>query len=52
MKQSILWGLAAILTICGTTMTLTSCSDNDDNGTVTPETPEKEYVIEMGKEIQ
>ena len=42
-----LWLLAAIMTICGSTMMLTSCSDNDDNGTGTPETPENEYVIEV-----
>ena len=52
MKKFSFWMLAAILTFCGATMTLTSCSDNDDNGTVTPETPEKEYVIEVGKGIQ
>ena len=45
-KISKLWMLAAIMTICGANITLTSCSDNDDNGTGTPE---KEYVIEVGE---
>ena len=36
MKQMKLWMLAAILTICGTTVTLSSCSSDDDD------TPQKE----------
>ena len=49
MKKFSFWMLAAIMTICGATTMLTSCSDNIDNGTGTPETPEKEYVIEVGE---
>ena len=36
MKQMKLWMLAAIITICGTTVTLSSCSNDDDD------TPQKE----------
>ena len=36
MKQMKLWMLAAILTICGTTVTLSSCSSDDDD------TPQKD----------
>ena len=35
--------------IAAVSMVMVSCSDNDDNGTVAPETPEKEYVIEVGE---
>lgn len=35
--------------IAAMSMVMVSCSDNDDNGTGTPETPEKEYVIEVGE---
>lgn len=34
-KQRSQWMMAAILTICGATMVLTSCVDNDDNPTST-----------------
>lgn len=46
MKQRFLWMLAAILTLSGTMMTLTSCSDNDDTpATLTPEEQLKKDVI-------
>ena len=41
MKQKKLWMIAAILTICGTTATLASCSKDDNSTVVTPAA--KEY---------
>ncbi|MCR5364872.1 MAG: hypothetical protein K6E67_01840 [Prevotella sp.] len=40
MKKNFLWMLAAILTLSGTMLTLTSCSDNDDS-TPTPTAEEQ-----------
>ena len=44
MKKQLIWMLAAILTICGT-MTLTSCSNNDDP--VVPPTDEVEAQLQQ-----
>ena len=43
MKKSFTWMFAAILTICGATMMLTSCSDTIDNP-VAPVNPGEETV--------
>ena len=46
MRKHYLWMLAAIL-ICGTTMTLTSCSGDNAIGDKTTPTPKTEYKIEV-----
>jgi hypothetical protein len=42
------WFFAAILVICGLSMTMTSCSKDDDDDVVVP-TPEESVVLNCAK---
>ena len=50
MKKYNLWMFAAILTVCGTTTMLTSCSSNEDNSVV-PEVPTETERARFEKQL-